>query len=131
MPVHFRINVDVDDYEVGSGVLPKSPLMRYSWVTLIVTRANLIRTGEELEMPKENIKKMNGVLASVFAHTGHISKEEAKELSGLDDHHFEQAYDKASRIADKVMAHEGGKMEKLLEHFAKEIEEYSEFFLIS
>jgi hypothetical protein len=85
---------------------------------------------EEWEMPKENIRKMNAVLASVFAHTGHISKEEAKQISGLDDHHFEQAYEKASRVADKVMSHEGNKMDKLIEHFAKEIEDYSTFFLL-
>ena len=51
-------------------------------------------------------------------------EEEAKEISGLDDHEFEKAYDKASNIADNVMQHEGEKMDKFLEHFAKVIEEH-------
>ena len=52
-------------------------------------------------MPKEKIRKMTGIFASVFAHTGHISKDDAKEISGLDDHAFEEAYSKASNIAGK------------------------------
>jgi hypothetical protein len=71
---------------------------------------------------------LTGVFASVFAHHGHITKEEAKEISGLEDHEFENAYDKASNIADSVMQHKGEKMDKFLEHFAKEIEEYTEHF---
>ena len=79
-------------------------------------------------MAKEKVKHLSGVFASVFAHAGHITKEEAKEVSGLANHEFEHAYDKASAIADKVMQHEGEKMDKFLEHFAKEIEEYMEHF---
>ena len=75
-------------------------------------------------MAKEKVKHLSGVFASVFAHTGHITKEEAKEISGMADHEFEKAYDKASGITDKVMQHEGEKMDKFLEHFAKEIDEY-------
>ncbi len=36
---------------------------------------------------------MTGVFASVFSHAGHISKEEAKEISGLDDSSFEEVYE--------------------------------------
>ncbi len=79
-------------------------------------------------MAKEKVKHLSGVLASVFAHTGHISKEDAKEISGLDDHEFERAYQKAARISEKVMTAEGEKMDKFLEHFAKEIEEIMENF---
>jgi len=79
-------------------------------------------------MAKEKVRHLSGVFASVFAHTGHISKEDAKEISGLDDHAFEHAYDKASSIAEHVMQHEGDKMDKFLEHFAKEIENYMEHF---
>ena len=79
-------------------------------------------------MAKEKVKHLSGVFASVFAHAGHISKEDAKEVSGLEDHEFEHAYSKASAIADKVMQHEGEKMDKFLEHFAKEIEAYMEHF---
>ena len=39
-------------------------------------------------MAKEKVKHLSGVFASVFAHAGHISKEDAKEISGLDDHAF-------------------------------------------
>ena len=79
-------------------------------------------------MPKENVKKMTGVFASVFAHTGHISKEEAKEISGLDDSAFEKAYEQAGSIAQNMMNKEGKKMDHLLEHFGKEIEEYMDKF---
>ena len=75
-------------------------------------------------MSKEKVKHMTGVFASAFAHAGHITKEEAKEISGLSDHEFEKVYTKASNIADKVLQHEGNKMDKFLEHFAKEIDEY-------
>ena len=79
-------------------------------------------------MAKEKVKHLSGVLASVFAHHGHISKEEAKEISGLADHEFDKAYDKASNIAENVIQHEDEKMDKFLEHFAKEIEQHMEHF---
>jgi hypothetical protein len=79
-------------------------------------------------MAKEKVKHLSAVFASVFAHHGHISREEAKEISGLADHEFDHAYDTAAGIADKVMQHEGEKMDKFLEHFAKEIENWSEHF---
>ena len=79
-------------------------------------------------MAKEKVKHLSAVFASVFAHAGHISKEDAKEISGLDDHAFEHAYDKASNIAENVMQHEGEKMDKFLEHFAKEIDKHMEHF---
>ncbi len=81
---------------------------------------------EEKGMPKEKIRKMTGIFVSVFAHTGHISKDDAKEISGLDDRAFEEAYSKASIIAGKVLDGEGKKMDKFMEHFAKEIEEHME-----
>jgi ElaB/YqjD/DUF883 family membrane-anchored ribosome-binding protein len=67
-------------------------------------------------MAKEKVKHLSGVLASVFAHAGHITKEEAKEISGLADHEFEKAYDSASNIADKAMQAEGEKMDKFLKY---------------
>ena len=71
-------------------------------------------------MSKEIVKHMTGVFASAFAHAGHITKEEAKEISGLPADKFEKVYTKASNIAEKVMQHEGRKMDKFLEHFAQE-----------
>jgi hypothetical protein len=79
-------------------------------------------------MAKEKVKHLNGVFSSVFAHLGHISKEEAHEISGLEDHEFEKTYDKASKIADSVMQHEGEKMDKFLEHMAKEIDKYFDHY---
>jgi hypothetical protein len=99
----------------------KGPDIRV-FTTLAVT------TKERPKMAKEKVKHLGGVFASVFAHHGHITKEEAKEISGLEDHEFENAYDKASNIADKVMQHEGEKMDKFLEHFAKEIDKYFDHY---
>ena len=79
-------------------------------------------------MAKEKVKHMTGVFASVFAHAGHISKEEAKEISGLDDTSFEKAYGKASNIAEKLMKTEGKKADKFLEYFAEEIDEWMKDF---
>ena len=86
-------------------------------------------------MAKEKVRKMTGIFSSVFAHTGHISKDEAKEISGLDDEAFNKAYSEASSIAEKFMDAEGEnmdkfmdsggkKMDKFMEHFGAKIEEY-------
>ena len=79
-------------------------------------------------MAKEKIKKMTGVFAAVFSHAGHISKEDAKEISGLDDSSFEEVYAKASNVAEKLMKAEGDRMDKFLDHFAEEIDEYMKEF---
>jgi hypothetical protein len=63
-------------------------------------------------MAKEKVKHLSGVFASVFAHAGHITKEEAKEISDLADHEFEKAYDSTSNIAENVIQGEGEKMER-------------------
>jgi len=79
-------------------------------------------------MSKKAVQKMSGVFAAVFAHHGHISKDEAREISGLKDHEFEHVYEKASKIAERMMKAEGNKMESFLEHFAKEIDEFTKEF---
>ncbi len=79
-------------------------------------------------MAYEKVKHMSGVFASVFAHTGHITKEQAKEISGLAEKDFEKVYAKASKIADKITKAEGNKMDHFLNHFAKEIDEYVKEF---
>ena len=73
-------------------------------------------------MAKEKVKHLTGVFASMFAHAGHITKEEANEISGMADHEFEKAYDKASVIADKVVKSGDSKMGKFMDHLAKEVE---------
>jgi hypothetical protein len=79
-------------------------------------------------MAKEKVKHMSGVFASIFAHFGHITKEDAQEISGLADHEFDNAYDKASNIAEEIIQHEGDKMDKFLEHMAKEIDQYFDHY---
>jgi hypothetical protein len=79
-------------------------------------------------MAYQKVKHMTGVFASVFAHTGHITKEQAKEISGLAEKDFEKVYSKAARIADKLDKTEGDKMNHFLNHFAKEIDEYVKEF---
>ena len=79
-------------------------------------------------MAKEKVKKMAGVFASVFSHAGHISKEEAQEISGLDDSSFEEVYAKASNVAEKLMKSSGDKADKFLDHFAEEIDEWMKEF---
>lgn len=75
-------------------------------------------------MAKEQIRCMTGVFAAVFAHLGHISKEEAKEISGLGDEEFEKVYAKASNIAGALVDAKGKKMNTLLDHFGKEIDHW-------
>ena len=79
-------------------------------------------------MAKEKVKHMSGVFAAVFAHAGHITKEEAKEIAGLKDHEFERVYDKAASISEKMVQAGASKMDKFLEHFAEEIDEYMAHF---
>ena len=75
-------------------------------------------------MSKEKVKQLTGVMASVFSHIGHISKEEAKKISGLGENEFNQAYEKAAGISDTILKTEGNKMDAFMEHFAKEIDAY-------
>lgn len=75
-------------------------------------------------MAKQEIKKINGVVSAYFAHTGHITKAEAQELSGLDAGHFEEVYTKAARIFDKIENDPNAKVNKFLDHLAAEIDEY-------
>ena len=69
-------------------------------------------------MAKEKVKHLTGVFASMFTQAGHITKEEAKEISGMADHDFE----KASAIANKVVGSGDSRMGKFLDQLAKEVE---------
>jgi hypothetical protein len=75
-------------------------------------------------MSKEKVKRLTGVMASIFSHIGHISKEEAKNISGLGENEFNEAYEKAAGISGRILKAEGNKMDAFMEHFAKEIDEY-------
>ncbi len=75
-------------------------------------------------MSKEKVKQLKGVMASMVSHIGHISKEEAKNISGLGEDEFNEAYKKAAGISDRILKAEGNKMDAFMEHFGKEIDEY-------
>jgi enoyl-CoA hydratase/carnithine racemase len=75
-------------------------------------------------MSKEKVRHLTGVMASIFSHIGHISKEEAKEISGLTGKEFDAAYSKAAGFADKIIKTEGDKADAFMDHLAKEIDEY-------
>ncbi|MEN8758264.1 MAG: hypothetical protein ABF303_07350 [Desulfobacterales bacterium] len=79
-------------------------------------------------MVKEQVKYLSAVFICMFAHAGHISKEEAREISGLADHEFNKAYDAAANITGKTMQAKGKKMVTFLEHFAKEIEQDTDHY---
>lgn len=75
-------------------------------------------------MSKEKVKQLKGVMASIFSHIGHISKEEAKKISGLGENEFNEAHEKAAGISDRILKAEGNKMDAFIEHLAKDIDEY-------
>jgi hypothetical protein len=75
-------------------------------------------------MSKEKVGQLTGVMASLFSHIGHISKEEPRKISGLGEKEFKEAYDKAAGISDRILNTEGNKMDAFMEHFAKEIDAY-------
>ena len=75
-------------------------------------------------MSKEKVRQSTGVMASLFSHIGHISKEEAQKISGLGEKEFNAAYDKAAGISDRILKTEGDKVDAFMEHFSKEIDAY-------
>lgn len=73
---------------------------------------------------KEHVKKVNAVVCAYFAHTGYLTKAEAKELCGLDETHFEEAYGKAGNIFSKIGSEPDKGVSKLFEHLSQEVDEY-------
>jgi len=73
---------------------------------------------------KDSIRKVSGVLAAVCARRGEMTKEEARELCGLSESEFEEVYEKAGRLMAKLENVQAAKMDRFLEHYAKEIEDY-------
>jgi hypothetical protein len=76
-------------------------------------------------MSKENVRQLTGVVASVFSHTGYISKEEAKEISGMDENEFEKTYAKAGVMSQKIIHSKGNKVDAFISQIAREINEYT------
>ena len=76
-------------------------------------------------MPKkEHVKKVNAVICAYFAHTGYLTKEEARELCGLNESAFDEAYAKAGNIFSKIGSEPDKGASKLFEHLAQEVDEY-------
>ena len=75
-------------------------------------------------MSQEKVRQLTGVMASIFSHIGHIPKEEVKKISGLGENEFNEVYEKAAGIGDRILKTEGNKMDAFMEHFAKEVDEY-------
>ena len=76
-------------------------------------------------MPKrEPIRKVNAVVCAYFVHTGHLTKEEAKEMSGLSDDAFEEAYAKAGNVFAKIGSEPDNGVNKLFNNLAHEVDEY-------
>ncbi|WP_243368305.1 hypothetical protein [Fundidesulfovibrio soli] len=75
-------------------------------------------------MAKENVRKVMGVTAAVFAQMGVISREEALELSGMDPAAFDEAMAKASKAADDVRPGQPEKEPSFYDVVSKAAEEY-------
>lgn len=75
-------------------------------------------------MPKPHIQKSVGVLVSTFAHLGHITREEAQEMSGLDDATFAEAYDKAKGVAQSVKECDTDKEKTFYDKLYNELNSY-------
>jgi hypothetical protein len=63
-------------------------------------------------MAKEKVKHLSGVFASVFAHAGHITREEAKEISGMGEGYLTDYLDLLSIDLSKKVIHFWGRHEK-------------------
>ena len=72
----------------------------------------------------EHVKKVNAVVCAYFAHTGYLTKEEAKELCGLNETLFAEAYAKAGNIFNKIGSEADKGVSKLFEHMSAEVDEY-------
>lgn len=76
-------------------------------------------------MPKkEHVKKVNAVICAYFAHTGYLTSEEAKELCGLEQSAFDEAYKKAGNIFSKIGSEPDKGVSKLFAHLSHEVDEY-------
>lgn len=73
---------------------------------------------------QEHVKKVNAVVCAYFAHTGYLTKEEARELCGLDESGFDEAYARAGNIFSKIGSAPDKGVSKLFEHLAKEVDDY-------
>jgi hypothetical protein len=73
---------------------------------------------------QEPVKKVNAVICAYFAHTGYLTREEARALCGLEESQFEQAYAKAGNIFAKIGAEPDKGLSKLFNHLSQEVEEY-------
>lgn len=75
-------------------------------------------------MPKDEIQKVLGVNAAVFALMGQMSEEEAQAMSGLDKAAFQEVMAKVSQAAKDVKAEPGENIEHFYDIVAKAAAEY-------
>jgi hypothetical protein len=76
-------------------------------------------------MAKDTVRRINGVIASVFCHTGYISKDDAQDISGLDDRQFDEVFAKAAGISQKIILAKGNKVDAFIGYIAREIRAYT------
>ena len=75
-------------------------------------------------MSKEDIRKILGVTAAVFAHGGQLSEAEAQEMSGLDNATFKEVLAKVNKAADEVKAEPSKKHDSFYDIVAHAADEY-------
>jgi hypothetical protein len=73
---------------------------------------------------KEHVQKITAVISAYFVLAGHLTREEAKGISGLDEAHFEQAYAKAGNIFNQIGSEPDKGLSKLFNHLGVEVDEY-------
>lgn len=75
-------------------------------------------------MSKEDIRKVLGVTAAVFAHRGQISEAEAQEMSGLDTATFKEVLGKVGKAAEEVKAEPNKKHDGFYDIVSHAADEY-------
>lgn len=77
-------------------------------------------------MSKEDIRKVLGVTAAVFAQRGQLSEAEAQEMSGLSNAAFKEVLDKVGKAAQEVKAEPGKKHDGFYDIVSHAADEYLE-----
>ena len=79
--------------------------------------------GGEPNVTGESQAINGGYGIHIFAYRPHIERRREK-ISGLGENEFNEAYEKAAGIGDRILKTEGNKMDAFVEHFVKEVDEY-------
>lgn len=73
---------------------------------------------------KEHVQQVTAVVCAYFVLAGHLTKEEARQMSHLDDARFDDAYAKASAIFAKIGTDPDKGLGRLFTHLGEEVDEY-------